>query len=109
MKVVIYNCRGFPKSLAKLGVKPTVNLLLQDESIAIICMQDNFLCKQELGCLNVIHKDYQGIGISTSDTRDELLKGHPSGIVVIVFRNKYLNILLLQEAKKIIGISFRVN
>ena len=101
VKVVSYNCRGFPKTLAKLAVKPTVNLLLQDDSIDIICMQETFLSKQDLSCLNVIHKDYQGIGTSTSDTRDGLLKGHPSGGVAILYRNK--------QAKHITPIYFNLD
>ena len=88
IKVVSYNCRGFPKSPAKLTTKPTVNLLLNNESVDIICMQETFLTKQDLGCLNVIHKDYQGIGTSTVDTRDGLVKGHPSGGVAILYRTK---------------------
>ena len=88
IKVVSYNCRGFPKSPAKLSLKPTVDLLLNDESIDIICMQETFLSNQDLSCLNVIHKDYQGIGTSTVDTRDGLVKGHPSGGVAILYRTK---------------------
>ena len=88
VKVVSYNCRGFPKTPAKLSVKPTVNLLLKDESIDIICMQETFLSKQDLGCLNVIHKDYKGFGTSTSDTRDGFLKEHPNGGVAILYRIK---------------------
>ena len=88
VKVVSYNCRGFPKSPAKLNTKPTVNLLLNDETIDIICMQETFLSKQDLGCLNAIHKDYQGIGTSTVDTRDGLVKGHPSGGVAVLYRTK---------------------
>ena len=39
LKVVSYNCRGFPKSPAKLIVKPTMNVLLNDETID---MQETF-------------------------------------------------------------------
>ena len=41
VKIVSYNCRGFPKMPAKLNVKPTVNLLLNDESIDTICNARN--------------------------------------------------------------------
>ena len=88
IKVVSYNCRGFPKLPDKLSLKPTVDLMLNDESIDIICMQETFLSNQDLSCLNVIHKDYQGIGTSTVDTRDGLVKGHPSGGVAILYRTK---------------------
>ena len=111
VKIVSYNCRGFPKMPAKLNVKPTVNLLLNDESIDIICMQETFLSKQDLGCLNVIHKDYQGIGTSTTDTRDGLIKGHPSGGVAILYRtNQAKNIKPLHfNLDWVIGISLSCN
>ena len=83
MKVVSYNCRGFPKTPAKLRIKPTINTLLNDESVDIICLQETFLSMQDLGCINSIHKDYQGIGTSTVDTRDglaTLVVGWPSYI-----------------------------
>ena len=101
LKVVSYNCRGFPKSPAKLIVKPTMNLLLNDETIDIICIQETFLSKQDLGCLNIIHKDYQGIGTSTVDTRDGLVKGHPSGGVAILYRTK--------QAKSITPLHFNLD
>ena len=78
-----------------------VNLLLNDESVDIICMQETFLCKQDLGCLNAIHKDYQGIGTSTIDTRDGIVKGHPSGGVAILYRTK--------QAKCITPLSFNLD
>ena len=86
MKVVSYNCRGFPKTPAKLRIKPTINTLLNDENVDIICLQETFLSMQDLGCINSIHKDYQGIGTSTVDTRDGIVKGHPSGGVAILYR-----------------------
>ena len=111
LKIASYNCRGFPKMPAKLNVKPTVNLLLNDESIDIICMQETFLSKQDLGCLNVIHKDYQGIGTSTMDTRDGLIKGHPSGGVAILYRtNQAKNITPLHfNLDWVIGVSLNCN
>ena len=111
LKIVSYNCRGFPKIPAKLNVKPTVNLLLNDESIDIICMQETFLSKQDLGCLNVIHKDYLGIGTSTMDTRDGLIKGHPSGGVAILYRtNQAKNITPLHfNLDWVIGVSLNCN
>ena len=86
---VYYNCRGFPKTPNRLGVKPTINSLLNDENCDIICLQETFLSKQDLSCLNVIHKDFQGIGASSTDTRDKLISGHPYGGVAIMYRIKY--------------------
>ena len=55
LKVVSYNCRGFPKSPDKLVTKPTIKCLLEDINIDIICFQETFLSKQDLSCLNVVH------------------------------------------------------
>ena len=74
---------------SKLWGKPIVNLLLQDNSIDIICFQETFLTKQDLGCLNSIHNDFQGVGASTTDTRDKLISGHPPIGVAILYRIKH--------------------
>ena len=89
VKIVSYNCRGLPKTPAKLWQKPTVNLLLQDSEIDIICFQETFLSKQDLSCLNTLHSDFQGIGVSTTDAREKLISGHPPGGVSILYRVKH--------------------
>ena len=86
LKAISYNCRGFPKSSAKIREKPTIGMLLQDKSVDIIALQETFLSKQELGCLNMVHRDFQGIGVSTADSRDKLITSHPQGGVAILFR-----------------------
>ena len=43
LKVVSYNCRGFPKTTHKLREKPTINMLLNKENIDIMCLQETFL------------------------------------------------------------------
>ena len=90
VKVVSYNCRGFPKLSSRLWAKPTINLLLQDDTIDIICLQETFLSKQDLSCLNVIHKDFQGVGTYTTDNSDKLITGHPPGGVAILYRSKHV-------------------
>ena len=111
VKVVSYNCRGFPKTPAKLRVKPTVNLLLNDDTIDFICLQETFLSKQDLGCLNSVHNEYQGIGTSTVDTRDGIVKGHPSGGVAILYRTKQAKYItpLYFNLDWVIGISINNN
>ena len=90
VKVVSFNCRGFPKLSSKLWTKPTVNLLLQDDTIDIICLQETFLSRQDSSCLNVIHKDFQGVGTYTIDNSDKLVTGHPPGGVAILYRSKHV-------------------
>ena len=74
LKVMSYNCRGFPKTPNKLGVKPTINSLLNEVNGDIICLQETFLSKQDLSCLNVIHKDFQSVGASSTDTNINLFQ-----------------------------------
>ena len=89
LKVVSYNSRGFPKTPDKLWEKPTIELLLKNEKIDIICLQETFLSKQDLSCLNIVHRDFQGVGASSTDTRDKLITGHPYGGVAILYRVKH--------------------
>ena len=89
VKIVSYNCRGLPKSPSKLWEKPSVNLLLQDSENDIICFQETFYSKQDLGYLNTLHSEFQGIGVSTTDASDKLLSTHPPGGVAILYRVKH--------------------
>ena len=89
LKIVSYNCRGLPKTSSKLGEKPSVNLLLQDIENDIICLQETFYSKQDLSCLNPLHCEFQGIGVSTTDTREKMLSNHPPGGVAILYRVKH--------------------
>ena len=89
LKIVSYNCRGFPKTSHKLREKPTIGMLLNNENIDIMCLQETFLSKQDLSCLNVIHKDFQGVGTSNTDTRDRIIVGHPNGGVAILYKVKH--------------------
>ena len=59
--------------------KPSVNLLLQDNGNDIICLQETFYSKEDLSSLNSLHSELQGIGVSTTDTREKLLSSHPPG------------------------------
>ena len=94
VKIVSYNCRGLPKTPSKLYEKPSVNLLLQDLENDIICFQETFYSKQDLGCLNTLHSDFQGIGVSTTDNRDKLLLSHPPGGVAILYRVKHAKCII---------------
>ena len=60
--------------------------MLEDNTIDIMCLQETFLSKQDLSCLNVIDKDFLGVGASSTDLRDKLITGHPYGGVQILYR-----------------------
>ena len=86
LNMVSYNCRGLPKTPGRLWEKPTLHRLLQNKSLDIIALQETFLSKQDLGCLNVLSTEFQGVGASTTDTRDKMITGHPHGGVAILYR-----------------------
>ena len=54
-----------------------------------MCLQETFLSKQDLSCLNVIHKDFQGIEASNTDTRYRLITEHPNAGVPILYKLKH--------------------
>ena len=110
LKVVSYNCRGLPKLASRMGEKPSVGLLLQDNENDIICFQETFYSMQDLSYLNTLHNDFQGIGTSTTDARDKLITGHPPGGVAILYRRKYAKcvIPIYFNLDWVIGISITV-
>ena len=110
VKVVSFNCRGLPKMASKLYEKQTVNLMLQDVKTDIICLQETFYSKQDLGCLNTLHGEFQGIGASTTDARDKVITGHPPGGVAILYRVKYAKCItpLYFNLDWVVGISINV-
>ena len=111
VKVVSYNCRGLPKSPSKLWEKPSVNLLLQDLENDIICFQETFYSKQDLGCLNTLHSEFQGIGVSTTDASDKLISTHPPGGVAIMYRVKHAKCIspIYFNLDWVVGISINID
>ena len=107
VKIVSYNCRGLPKTSTKLFEKPTVNLLFQDNENDIICFQETFYSKQDISCLNSLHSEFQGIGVSTTDTKERILTNHPPGGVAIMYRVKHAKCItpLFFNLDWVIGIS----
>ena len=90
--------------------KPTLSHLLQDTDNHIVCFQETFYCKQDLSCLNTLHNDFQGIGTSTTDARDNLITGHPPGGVAILYRRKHAKCIspIYFNLDWIVGISITV-
>ena len=111
VKIVSYNCRGLPKSPSKLWEKPSVNLLLQDLENDIICFQETFYSKQDLGCLNTLHSEFQGIGVSTTDASDKLISTHPPGGVAIMYRVKHAKCIspIYFNLDWVVGISINID
>lgn len=53
----------------------------------IICLQETWYSKQDIGVLNNLHDNYYGIGCSTTDYKDGIVNGHPPGGVAILWKH----------------------
>ena len=82
-------------------------MLLNNPHNDIICIQETWLTKQELGNLS-IHSGFHGTGAATLDSSDALYHGHPPGGVAVLWRtslDKYIS-PIVYEADWISGIQF---
>ena len=77
LRLVSFNCRGLPCANSSLYKRPSVQLLLDDTNNDIICLQETWFTKQDLQHLNDVHPDFHGTGVSTVDSRDGPIYGHP--------------------------------
>ena len=82
MRIISYNSRGINTQL-----RPTLTSVLDDCNGDIICLQETWITKQDLGLLNTVHSDFHGTGRSTTDTRDGPVTGHPPGGVAILWKS----------------------
>ena len=89
IRIGSYNCRGLPKSAQNLLLRPDVASVLGNNDI--ICLQETWLARQDLHCINTISSNVHGIGVSTTDLRDGLLSGHPPGGVAVLWHTKWEN------------------
>ena len=84
MKVISYNCRGLPNNASKLHYRPCVMDILNNDDIDIVCLQESWCSKQDLGSLHTLHADFHGTGAATVDYRDHLCRGHsPGGMAIL--------------------------
>ena len=63
--------------------------LLEKSNCDIICLQEIWYGKQDLGMLNSLHREFHGTGAVTTDYRDNLSRGYPPGGVAILWRSHY--------------------
>ena len=85
--------------------------MLQDSENDIICFQETFYSKQDLGYLNTLHSEFQGIGVSTTDASDKLLSTHPPGGVAILYRVKHAKCIspIYFNLDWVVGISINID
>ena len=86
MKVISCNCRGLPNNASKLHHRLCVLDILNNDDIDIVCLQETWFSKQDLGSLNTLDSDGHDTGAATVDYRDHLCRGHNPGGVAILWR-----------------------
>ena len=83
LRVGFYNSRGLPKTRDAIWLQPDLEALLS--SLDVLCLQETWMFKQDLGCLNDLHTDFFGFGTSTVDLSKGLCMGHaPGGVAILV-------------------------
>ena len=86
--IISYNCRGLPKCNALLRSRPDLDLVFNGEN-KIVCLQETWYGKQDLEKLNCLTPRYRGIGVSTTDYGDNIVRGHPPGGVAILWHSDF--------------------
>ena len=94
LKLFSYNCRGLPKDNAKLCLRPDINELFNEADI--IAFQETHFSKQNLKCLNSLHKSFVGTGAAKDDESEGIFQGRFSGGVCLMWRTE-----LCQHIKQI--------
>ena len=88
MRVGSFNCRGLRlgSSVGDRARRVAVdNLLLKCD---ILCLQETFLPKQDLGLLNSFNDTFHGAGESTTDLSMGIVRGRIAGGVAVLWHNK---------------------
>ena len=87
--VVSYNARGLRVGHSETDKSRRVVVDKLMERCDILCVQETFLAKQDLGGLNSIHRDFHGAGESTTDLSAEVVRGRIPGGVATMWNKKY--------------------
>jgi len=89
LRVVSYNSRGLRlgRNVGDKAQRIVIDKLL--ENTDILCIQETFLSKQDLGKLNSVHEDFHGVGESTTDLSMRILRDRIPGGVAILWHKKY--------------------
>lgn len=65
-----------------------------------LCAQETFLSKQDLEKTNCLHKDFHGVGESTSDLSSRVVRGGISSGVAILWHKMY------DQLVNVVGLKF---
>ena len=77
LKFITYNCRGLPRDRNSLQLRPDIMSVLADAHI--VAFQETWLSKQSLCCINSLHENFVGSGVSKVDESAGLIQGRNSG------------------------------
>ena len=83
---MLYNCRGLPKSRQRLGRRPDIVNLLNNNDI--LALQEIWYSKQDLKMINSLYSDFDGFGAAKIDERDGIIQGRYSGGVAFMWRKE---------------------
>ena len=84
IRLTSYNTRGLPKNSNDLYYRPDILEMLNTSDI--VCLQETWYSCQDLACLNELHQEYHGCGVSTVDLGSGLVTGHPAGGAAILWK-----------------------
>ena len=108
IRVISYNSRGLRlgHDAADKARRFVIDNLL--ENTDILCVQETFLAKQDLDKLNTLHKDYHGVGESTTDLSSRILRGRIPGGVAILWNKKLDPLISVIRLEVDWGIAIRI-
>ena len=89
ISVVSYNARGLRVGHSESDKSCRVIVDKLFERHDILCIQETFLPKKDLERLNMIHGDFHGVGESTTDLCEKVIRGRIPGGVAILWNKKY--------------------
>ena len=74
-------------SAADVTRRLVVDALLKE--CDILCLQETWLAKKDLHNLSTLHKDFHGVGESTTDLSTKIVQGRIPGGVAVFWNKKY--------------------
>ena len=104
-------CQKFTKQHAPVQVKDcSVYRQGKPRSYDVIALQETWLLKQELGCVNNIHEKFNSFGISSVDCENDILVGRPYGGLAFLWRNElpYKCKVIQYNDNRILGLAIEI-
>ena len=98
LRFISYNCRGLPRDKRSLGLRPDIIEVMKDSHI--VALQETWLSKQNLNCINSLHDDFVGYGVAKVDESLGIIQGRYSGGVAMLWKkelSKYIKIMELDS------------